>query len=99
MPTVVGRCKFAGIMCGMDQKDAYVGDEAQSKRGVLTMTYPVEHEVVVDWDGMRKVWHHVFYNELRVDPSECEVLLSTPPTNPKANYEMATQIMFEEFNV
>ena len=95
-PAIVGRPQYASAMQGITQKDVYIGEEAEQKRGVLKLNYPISAGIVECWEDMEHVWNHTFYNELRVKPSESGgVLLTEAPRNPKENRERMVTIMFE----
>ena len=96
-PTVIGTHKYETSSSYKD--NMLVGDEAMSKRVILNIKYPIQAGIVTDWDAMEKIWHHTFYNELRVAPEEKNVLLTEALYNPKPNREKYTQIMFEKFDV
>ncbi|KAK9275139.1 hypothetical protein L1049_022398 [Liquidambar formosana] len=98
-PSAIGRPRNKHAMIGIGQKEIYIGDEAQARRGVLRLSYPVDHGIVRDWEGMEKLWEHAFKKELRVTTEEHPVLLTEAPLNPKVNREKMVEIMFEAFEI
>ena len=97
LASVVGHPKYALAMVGADTKESYVGWEAQSKRGILDLVYPIERGIVQNWEDMQRIWDHTFHVELRVSPAERPLMLTEPPLSPRANSEKTTEIMFETF--
>ena len=45
-PSIIGRPKNPGAIIGVEAKDEYIGDEAQQKRGVLKISYPIAHGII-----------------------------------------------------
>ncbi|ETO09534.1 hypothetical protein RFI_27842 [Reticulomyxa filosa] len=98
-PTVIGKPKHTGITFETIQKDVCFGSDAQNKEDLLNLTYPIERTLVMNWDHMEKIWHHIFHNELYIQPDEHRVLLTEAPLTPKARREKVPEIMFEKFHV
>ena len=109
MPSVVGRPRgetlderFSTTTTTMTRsgKTVYVGDDAQSKRGVLLMKRFIEYGVVTNFDELEAVWGHLFDEKLRVNISATPLLVAEGESmNPKCNREKLTQIAFETFSV
>ncbi|KAL5968940.1 Actin-1 [Taenia solium] len=78
--SLLGHSHHQGITVGIGNRDRYVGNEAQSKRGILILKFPVEHGVVTNWIDMETIRQHTFFSELHMAPEEHPVL-----THPKAN--------------
>lgn len=86
-------------MLGSLEGDCFIGSRIQELRGLLKIRYPLEHGVVNDWSDMERIWSHIYTEDLKVQSEDHPVLLTEAPHNPRANRDMAAQLMFETFNV
>ena len=99
-PTCVGYpLLYDGSNKVEDVKEFFIGADAETQKEKVKYVYPIEQGVVNNWDEMEKIWGHVFFNELKVDSSEHNVMLTEVAMRPKQNKEKMAQIMFETFNV
>jgi actin len=99
---IIGRTLHPDLMVHQrcnKESCCYIGNDALNYKGILNIKYPIEHGIVINWDDMEKIWHHTFYNELKIEPEDKPVMLTEAPLNPKYNREKMAQIMFEKFCV
>jgi actin-related protein len=97
-PTVHGNLRHPSLKIGGTQ-DSYLGEEALAKRGILTLRWPIQHGNITNFEDTAALWKYGFYNQLRVAPEECNVVISEPPFVPNMVREKTLQIFMEEFNV
>jgi len=97
--SIIGRPRYPPALLGPRYKEFYVGEEALRLRGVMRISYPLEHGIIRDWDGFKKLVGFTFGECLKVDPSKHPVLLTEAPLNPRDSRERMAEIMFEDFRV
>eukprot|EP00245_Coleochaete_scutata_P008171 TRINITY_DN2434_c0_g1_i2.p1 TRINITY_DN2434_c0_g1~~TRINITY_DN2434_c0_g1_i2.p1 ORF type:complete len:387 (-),score=85.90 TRINITY_DN2434_c0_g1_i2:627-1787(-) len=78
-------------------EDIVVGEECSRLRHELDVSYPITEGKVQNWDDMTHIWNHTFFEELKIDPKECRILLTDPPLNPVKNREKMIEVMFENY--
>lgn len=71
--TIIGKPKILED----GDKAMYIGDEVKSyfEEKTLQVKRPVKYGKTIDTEALEMIFHHTFYNELRVGPEEQPVLL------------------------
>lgn len=85
---------------GTEDLDFYIGNEAllASQSQQYSLSYPIRHGQVENWDHMERFWENSIFKYLRAEPEDHCFLLTEPPLNPPENREQVAEIFFESFN-
>ena len=88
-----------GAMSSLGLKDCYVGSQAQSLRGILSISHPIRQGVVQNWDDLETIWTHIVENELKTDSSAQPMLITQMPLASEEEETRMAEILMEKLNV
>ncbi|KAG2388214.1 hypothetical protein C9374_001064 [Naegleria lovaniensis] len=96
---IIGKAKDCSVLVGTVNREFYVGQSAQSKRGILQLSYTMEHGLIENYDAWESVISHTYYSELKLAPEEQPLLMTDAPLTPKTQREKMTEILMEKLEV
>ena len=104
IPTAIGqndtKQKIASSkLTGLEDLDFFIGDEANERKTTYTVSFPIQHALIENWNDMEHFWEHCIFRYLRCEPEDHYFLLTEPPLNTPENREYTAEVMFESFNV
>lgn len=98
--SMIGVPKQGNVSIKGFKDEAYVGNRAQKRRGILQLRRPIEHGVVVNWNDMECIWSQILSEALQLkDADEHPVLITEAPLNPMSNRDEICQVLYEVFGV
>lgn len=99
-PSMIGRplMRYEEQFNDVELKDVMVGDECAKYRAMLETSYPVNKGIVEDWEGMKHLWDYTFFERMKIECKDHNILLTEPPMNPKKNQAKMLENMFETYN-
>ena len=100
-PSVVGRGRHRDAMKALGLKDSYVGRQAQTLQGILSLRSPIKQGCVQHWDDLETLWDYIWEREVansgvsNLDPADNQVLLSVPPLCSPDDWRRLTEMLLE----
>lgn len=104
VPTLVGQTKLLPSKLNdpsPSSEAVYVGVEAFRRASLLSLKYPMEHGIIMDWDEITQLMEISVRDSMKVDFTSLTngMMLTESALNPKRHREKMTQLAFEHFSV
>jgi len=99
IPTLVGHGRHKGAMSSLGLKDTYVGSQAQTLRGILSLSHPIRQGIVQDWDDLEAIWSHIWNAELKTEASNQPVIITQAPLASEQEEAKMAEILIEKLEV
>ncbi|KAL0476556.1 actin-related protein [Acrasis kona] len=97
-PAMVGRptMRSEESFGEFELKDIMVGDECAAARANLEVNYPLTNGIITNWEDMIHLYDYT-WDRLKVNPKECQIMLTEAPMNPVSNRQKMAEVMFEKY--
>ena len=92
IPTLVGFpkiTKLSSASSSFNTEQVYIGLEALKRSPLLSLKYPIEHGIILDWDEASLLLDHVVTSCMKLDFTQLYngLMITEAPLNPKRNRE------------
>ncbi|EFA77104.1 actin [Heterostelium album PN500] len=77
----------------------YVGEDVNVNDDQMAVIVPIKNGRVSDLFGVEQLFGDIFFNKLKVSPSECSLLITEPSIINKSHREKMISIAFDVFQV
>ena len=96
--SIVGCPKNPAITVSSGHTDIFIGNDVYPHKEVLDLKSPVFENYEFDWSVIDKIWHNLFYNEVKSKLDDFALFVICSSQFDSKRKMKATEILFENFD-